>query len=206
MVCGSKEARQRLARIKWHSHNGHMEPIMFSGIVVCACSRHALGFKIFSLRSFVTKGLLRDYFTSRKGYCVTVSRRCKPKLLRDYFTRSRRTVAFKQVCFSFSFFVVIQPENLYLVSFSWFEVRPLGVYPLGLHSSSCGPTKVHHCPEPLYVPSEVNPLHVEELARIPGLTQVLYRSHPQPPYSVPRSPSSDRPELGLSMVVTPPHT
>jgi len=33
-------------------------PIMFVGIVVCACSRFALGFKIIFLRSFVMKGLL----------------------------------------------------------------------------------------------------------------------------------------------------
>ena len=31
-------------------------------------------------------------------------------------------------------------------------------------------TKVTHRPETLYVPSEVNTLHVDGLARIPGLT------------------------------------
>jgi len=37
---------------------------MFVGIVVCACSRHALGFKMLIFWIFrVTKGLLRDYFT-----------------------------------------------------------------------------------------------------------------------------------------------
>ena len=37
---------------------------MFVYIVVCACSRHALDFKILFFRSFVT----------RKDYCVTISR------------------------------------------------------------------------------------------------------------------------------------
>jgi len=38
-------------------------------IVVCACSRHALDFKILIFRSFVThvtKGLVRGYFTYEK--------------------------------------------------------------------------------------------------------------------------------------------
>jgi len=52
--------------------------------------------------------------------------------------------------------------------------------------------KVHHRPETLYVPTEVNTLQVDGLARIPGLTQALYKSHSQPPNSVQRSPTSDR--------------
>jgi len=35
--------------------------------------------------------------------------------------------------------------------------------------------KVHHRPEPLYVPSKVNTLQVDRLARIPGLVQASYR-------------------------------
>ena len=34
--------------------------------------------------------------------------------------------------------------------------------------------KVHHCPEPLYVPTEVNTLQLDGLARIPVLTQALH--------------------------------
>jgi len=52
------------------------ELIMFIDIVVCACSQHALGFKLLFLRSFVT---------SWKGYCETISCRSKSKLLLDYF-------------------------------------------------------------------------------------------------------------------------
>jgi len=45
--------------------------------------------------------------------------------------------------------------------------------------------KVQHSPETLCVPTEVNTLRVDGLAHIPGLTQALYKSHPQPPNSVP---------------------
>ena len=41
----------------------------------------------------------------------------------------------------FIFFVVIKPENLYFASCPGLEVIPLGVYPFGPRSSSCGPTK-----------------------------------------------------------------
>jgi len=54
--CSNKEARKRLARR--HSRNSCHVCI---SIVVCACRRHALDFKIIFLRSFVT----------RKCYCVT---------------------------------------------------------------------------------------------------------------------------------------
>jgi len=53
--------------------------------------------------------------------------------------------------------------------------------------------KVHRRPETLYVPTLVNTLQVDGLARIPGLTQALYKSHPLPPNSGPRSPASDPP-------------
>jgi len=46
---------------------------MFAYVVVCACSRHALDFKILLIRSFV----------SRKGYCVIISRRSESLLLRE---------------------------------------------------------------------------------------------------------------------------
>jgi len=51
--------------------------------------------------------------------------------------------------------------------------------------------KVQHRPETLNVPTEVNTLQVDGLARMPGLMQALYKSRPQPPNSVPRSPTSD---------------
>jgi len=52
VVCTIREARKRPA---WrHSRNScHM----FVGIVVCACSRHALDFEMLFSRSFVIKGL-----------------------------------------------------------------------------------------------------------------------------------------------------
>jgi len=37
-------------------------------------------------------------------------------------------------------FVVIKPENLYVASRLGLEVNPLRLYPLGPHSSSCGPS------------------------------------------------------------------
>jgi len=54
------------------------EAIMFVGtmIVVCLCSRHALHFDYFFVRSFV----------SRNGYCVTISRKSESRLLRKCFT------------------------------------------------------------------------------------------------------------------------
>ena len=45
---------------------------MFVYIVVCACSRHQLDFKMLLFRSFV----------SRKGYCMIISRRSESILLR----------------------------------------------------------------------------------------------------------------------------
>jgi len=84
VVCSNKEVQKRLAQIERHSRNWHMEPIMFVGIVACACDQHALAFKILFFRSFVrscftffllyvcvqhreiqtaaTKGLPSDYF------------------------------------------------------------------------------------------------------------------------------------------------
>jgi len=41
----------------------------------------------------------------------------------------------------FCLFVGINPENPHFASRSGLEVNPLGVYPLGPRSSSCGPTK-----------------------------------------------------------------
>ena len=58
--------------------------------------------------------------------------------------------------------------------------------------------KVHHRPEPLYGPSVVNTRQVDGLARISGLTQAPYKSHPQPLNSVPRSLTSDSPKHSLS--------
>ena len=56
VVCSNRVARKRPARR--HSRNSCQ---LFVCIVVCACSRHALGFKRLFFGSFV----------SRKGYCVT---------------------------------------------------------------------------------------------------------------------------------------
>ena len=41
----------------------------------------------------------------------------------------------------FRLFVIIKFENPYFASRSGVELKPLGVYPLGLRSSSCVPTK-----------------------------------------------------------------
>jgi len=68
------------------------------------------------------------------------------------------------LCFFFVYmFVVIKPENPYFAP--GLEVKPLGVYPLGQHSSSCSPTKpkIYHRPETLYVPSEVKSPQVDGL-------------------------------------------
>ena len=92
----------------------------------------------------------------------------------DQAARHARTVTNVVGPFFFRLLVVIKPENPYFASRPGREVKPLGVYPFGPHSSSCGPTKVHHRPETLYVPTEVNPLQVDGLARIPGLLQALY--------------------------------
>jgi len=63
VVCGNKEARKRLTDRSnpFRQLTLNSELIMFVGIVVCACSRHALSLKMFFFRSFV----------SRKGFCVT---------------------------------------------------------------------------------------------------------------------------------------
>ena len=64
IVYSNKEARKRPTE-----SNGtpamdlDSEPIILVGIVVRACILIALSFKMLFLRSFVKKGLLRDYFT-----------------------------------------------------------------------------------------------------------------------------------------------
>jgi len=59
------------------------------------------------------------------------------------------------------------PVNPYFISRHGLEVKPLGAYPLGPRSSSCGPTKGTHHPETLYVPTEVNTLHLHVSAHMP---------------------------------------
>jgi len=70
-------------------------------------------------------------------------------------------------------FISIKPKNPYFASRRGLEVKPLGV----IHSDHVAlPAvlpKVHHRPEPLYVPTEVHTLSVDGLARIPGLMQAL---------------------------------
>ena len=50
---------------------------MFVGIVVCVCSRHALGLKMVLFRSFVSR---KDYYVTifhvgaSQNYCVTILR------------------------------------------------------------------------------------------------------------------------------------
>jgi len=46
-----------------------------------------------------------------------------------------------RVCLCVCLFVVINPEHPYFASRSGLEAKPVGVYPLGPRSSSCGPTK-----------------------------------------------------------------
>jgi len=77
-------------------------------------------------------------------------------------------------------FVITKPKNPHFASRRGLEVKPwecnhsdcvvlLAVLP-----------KVHHRPEPLFPPTEVKTAHFDGLARIPGLTQAPYKSHPQP--------------------------
>ena len=72
------------------------------------------------------------------------------------------------VFFYFCLFVVIKPENQ--TSPRPGLVKPLGVYPLGRVTHPAVQPKVYHCLETLYIPTEVNTLQVDGLARIPGLT------------------------------------
>jgi len=51
------------------------------------------------------------------------------------------TYAFAFFLLDFFFSLVVKPENHYFASRLGFEVKSLGVYPLGPRSSSCGPTK-----------------------------------------------------------------
>ena len=71
--------------------------------------------------------------------------------------------------------VVIKPENHYFTSRPGLGVKPLEVHPLGPRSSgsSCSPTKDTPPPRRIYVPTEINTVQVDGLARIPGLTQAL---------------------------------
>jgi len=69
----------------------------------------------------------------------------------------------------------------------YFASPGIEVNPLRIHSGRVAlPAvlpKVHHRPETLYVPKEVNTPQVDGLARFFGLTQAPYKSHPQPPES-----------------------
>jgi len=64
VVCSNRQARKRLAQ----RHSGSRNSChIFVCMVVCACSRHAVDFKMLFLISFVImKGLLRDYFTKEQ--------------------------------------------------------------------------------------------------------------------------------------------
>ena len=69
-------------------------------------------------------------------------------------------------------FVGIKPENPYFASQRGLE--NLWEYiQSGRVALPAVLPKVHHRPEPLYVPIEVNTLQVDGLARISGLTQAL---------------------------------
>ena len=57
-------------------------------------------------------------------------------------------------------FVVIKPENPYFASHPRLEVRSLGVHSGRVALPAVLP-KVHHHPETLYVPTEVNTLQVD---------------------------------------------
>ena len=73
------------------------------------------------------------------------------------------------VLFFFCLFVGIKPENPYFASCPGLKVHSGSVaLPVFLPN-------VHHRPEPLYVPSEVNTRQVDGLVRIPGPTQAPYR-------------------------------
>ena len=71
-------------------------------------------------------------------------------------------------------FVVTNLDNLYFASRRGLK-SPWEHIPSGSVALSTVLPKVHHRLEPLYVPSEVNTLQVDGLARIPGLTQALYK-------------------------------
>jgi len=77
VVCGSKEAQKRLARIEQHSRNWHVEPIMYIGIVVCTCSRHALVFKMLLFRSVVRATAWPFHVRASQKYCMTNSHRSR---------------------------------------------------------------------------------------------------------------------------------
>jgi len=92
------------------------------------------------------------------------------------------------------YFTIWVVRNPYFASLSGLKVNPWEYIHSGPVALPAVLPKVHHRPETLYVPTEVNTLQVDGLARIPGLTQALYKSHPQPPNSVPRPPTSDPPK------------
>jgi len=66
----------------------------------------------------------------------------------DYtrFVGNERKRDLLKSCLFVCLFVVLKTKNPYFTSLSGLEVKPLGVYPLGLRSSSCGPTKGTHPP------------------------------------------------------------
>jgi len=98
--------------------------------------------------------------------------------------------------FFFCLFVVIKPENPYFASRSGLEVKPLGIYPLGPRSSSCGPTKGTPPPRTTLRANG----GFKTLYKLTGVGSHSWtytrptQTHPQPPNSVPRSPTSDPPE------------
>ena len=134
-----------------------------------------------------------------KEKTVWVNRRTPSGFLSFY----RRCQRWATCCFGFWF--VMPPFSLFSSFFCFFlcffvccyKTRKSGPYfasrpgievnPLCIHSGRLAlPAvllKVHHRPETLYVPKEVNTPHVDGLARISGRTQASYKSHPQPPES-----------------------
>ena len=116
-----------------------------------------------------------------KWYILICTRRNSSRFLLHVW----RTSAEKSVINAFlvgdlfvCLFVNLKPENPHFASRLGKEVNPLEVFPPGPHdypwrSYQMYNTAQRHCTCQLY--------KVDGLARIFGLTQALYKSHPQPP-------------------------
>ena len=74
-------------------------------------------------------------------------------------------------------FSVIKPEVAYFASRFRLELNPWEYIHSGHVALPAVLRKVHHRPQPLYGPSEVNSRQVDGLARIPTLMQALCKSH-----------------------------
>jgi len=94
-----------------------------------------------------------------------------------------------------------KPENPYFAFRLGLEVKPLGVYPLWPSSSACGPTKGTPPPTTTLCANRGQYSKRWRVGSHPWTYASPIQTNPQPPNSVPRSPTSDPPKHWVLLIL-----